>query len=143
MGFDTQKFLTTQFKKRVQDVDVPELATFFGDDEKVKWVVRGLTGQELATCNAAVERNRNIAAILEGVLSTKPEDLKQAIVKVSGGPDVPDDVAKRVSMLVLGSTDPVVDESTAVHLCTNYPIEFYQITNVIIKLTGLGFDPGK
>lgn len=144
MGFNPQKYMQTQFKRREQAVSVPDLASYFGEDEKPEWTVKGLTGQELAMTNEAVKRNQNMSAILEGIASNRTDEIKEAISKLAGcGDGVPDDVAKRVSMLSLGSIDPKVDESLAVHLCTNNPIEFYQITNVITRLTGLGYDPGK
>ena len=142
MSFKTQDYLQAQFRSRQEDVSVPDLKHFFDEDDKPIWKVRGLTGQELAQCNSAVERNRNISAILEGIASNQVEGIKEAIAKLSGQ-GVPDAIAKRVQMLVLGSVDPKVDESLAVHFCTNNPIEFYQLTNVITKLTGLGFDSGK
>jgi hypothetical protein len=41
-------------------------------------------------------------------------------------------------MLALGSVEPAVDHETAVRLCTYCPIEFYALTNAIVKLTGQG-----
>ena len=34
MGFDTETFENTTFKDRVEDIPVPNLKKFFGDDEK-------------------------------------------------------------------------------------------------------------
>jgi len=143
MGFDTTKFMGTKFRQREEQVDVPDLEMFFPKDEPAKWVVRGMTGNELAECNIAVERNKNIKAILEGVASNRPDKIKEAISQISGGDNVPDDIVKRVTMLTLGSVDPKIDESTAVQLCAVYPVEFYNLTTAILRLTGLGQEPGK
>jgi hypothetical protein len=56
---------------------------------------------------------------------------------------VPDDVAKRIEHLVLGSVDPVCTPDLAVRLCETYPVEFYQLTTKILELTGKGQEPGK
>ena len=143
MGFDTNKFLQANLKCRTKYEEVEDLKAFFPEGEKPQWLVKGLTGQELGACNSAVERNSTFAAVVEGLSSKLPEQVKKAIANLVGGEGVPDDVAKRICMLVLGSVDPKVDESIAVHLCTTFPVEFYQLTQSITTLTGLGYELGK
>jgi len=146
MGFDTAKFLNNKFQRRKKNVPVPDLKKFFPDDSKKDdhvWVVHGLTGQELGHCKAAAARNRNMGAVLEGIASGQTEEIKKAISQIAGGPNVPDDIATRIAMLEKGSVDPICDETLAVHLCTYFPIEFYQLTTEINVLTGMGHEPGK
>ena len=142
--FDNKKFLQTQFVPRETNVPVPDMKDFFPEDVKPVWTVRGLTGVELARTNEAVARNKDMAAILEGLISQSNQE-KVASVKQLIGIDskVPGDIAKRVEMLVIGSVNPVIDTEIAVKVCSVFPIEFYELTNKIVVLTGQGHVPGK
>lgn len=144
MSFDVNKFSGSQFKQRTEDVKVEALKEFFGKKDKPIFKVRNLTGEELGRVNQAVSKNRNVAAILDGLLSNVDKEKIEAI-KSSIGADskIPDDIARRLEMIQLGCVDPKIDLSLAKKLCTNYPIEFYDITNTITRLTGLGSELGK
>lgn len=108
------------------------------------WKIRGLTGVEVARSNEAMDRNKNIAAILKGLIAVNAQEKIDAIKKLIGIDEkVPNDIAKRIELLTLGSIEPVVDTQMAVKICKVYPIEFYQITNEILTLTGRGHIPGK
>lgn len=153
MEFDLDKFSGTDFHPREADVPVPDLAAFFkgkaktGEDGKEQppvWRVRGLSGAELARVNEAQTRNRDRNAIAQGLLSGQDEKVTEAVRALVGdGDSVPDDMAKRLEMLVIGSVDPVITHPVAVKLSAAYPIEFYQLTTKITQLTGLGSEPGK
>jgi len=144
MSFDAKKFLKTKFTARTEPVPVPDLQTFFAEGEKPVWTVRGLTGQELGRTNEAAEKNRNVAAILEGLISADAKEKAQAVKELLGvGGSTPADIAKRLECLVIGSVDPPCTLDLAVRLCETFPVEFFQITNVITKLTGQGQLPGK
>lgn len=137
--FDAKRFMSQQFVHREEDVPVPDMKDFFPEGEPAVWRVRGLTGQELGLCNQAAERNRNMEAILEGVASAAGAKKSDAIKKLIGGrDDTPDDVVKRMEMLIIASIAPECDLQLAVKLCKIFPIEFYQITTAIGKLTGMG-----
>lgn len=143
MPFDLGKFQGASFTPRTLAVKVADLKPFFGDDKPV-WTVRGLTGPELARVHEAVSRNRNRAAIAEGLLSESQQEQIKALREMIGcGDAVPDEIAKRLEMLVLGSVEPEIPHDAAVKLCTNYPAEFYLLTNKITELTGQGHEPGK
>jgi hypothetical protein len=144
MSFSTKKFLKTKFTPRQEQVPVPDLKEFFTEGEKPVWTVRGLTGQELGRANEAVEKNKNVAAILEGLVSAETKEKAQAIKDLLGvGGGVTQDIAKRLELLVTGSVDPPCTQDLAVRICEVFPIEFFQITNAITKLTGQGQMPGK
>lgn len=144
MSFNVQKFQNTQFVPREARVPVSDLSAFFGPEDEPAFVVRGLTGAELAVVNEAVSRNRSRAAIAEGLLSPEQADQITAVRELLGiGCAVPDDMAKRLEMLVIGSVDPKLDLPTAVHLSEAFPVEFYTLTTKITELTGLGAEPGK
>lgn len=136
--FDKKRFIAAQFEAREESVPVPDMKDFFGDDEPA-WRVRALTGHELGVVHQTVERNKNMEAILEGLASNVDSKKSGAIRKLIGDRDeVPDDIAKRLEMLVIASVDPECDMELAKKVCRVYPIEFYQITNIINKLTGMG-----
>jgi hypothetical protein len=144
MPFDAKKFKTMKFETREGLVKVPGLQDFFPEGEEAVWKIRGLTGVELGRVNEASERYRNINAILEGLISSGATDKADSVKKLVGlGNDTPADIVKRIDMLVVASIDPQVDEDLAVKFCEKYPVEFFDITNTIIKLTGQGHIPGK
>jgi hypothetical protein len=75
---------------------------------------------------------------------TARADQVEAIQRLIGyGPDVPEDLARRFDHLVAGSVEPTIDRAFAVKLFSVYPIVAYQLSNEILKLTGLGPDMGK
>lgn len=146
MEFDIQKFTSTTFKPREHDHAVPDLAPYFSDlgDAKPVWRVRGLSGGELARVNEAKENNRARTAIAEGLLSGREDQMTDAVRELIGdGEAVPDDLAKRIEMLVIGSVAPACDHQLATKLAAAFPVEFYQLTSKITELTGLGAEPGK
>jgi len=144
MAFNIKTFKTAKFTAREGLVQVPRLTAFFGDGENPVWKVRGLTGRELGKANEASAKYRNVRAIIEGLMSTGAADKAESIKKLVGmGDDTPEDIVKRMDMLIMASVDPVADEDLAIKLCEKFPIEFYDITNEIVKLTGQGHVLGK
>lgn len=138
MPFDKQRFQKASFEPRTDEVAVPGLADWFGDDEPI-WRVRGMTHYELAKAAEAVERNRDMAAIvaaLSGGTAVEKQDAMKELLGLDGS--APSESVKRLAYLVTGSVDPEVDHPLAVKLAHAYPIEFQMITNKIIELTGLG-----
>lgn len=144
MGFDSKKFLKMKFTERTFPVPVPDLKEFFADGTEAVWVVRGLTGQEVGRSAEAADRNKNIQAILAGLTSDTSKEKSEALRNLLGvGANTPADIAKRIEQLVAGSVDPKCTSDLAVRLCEVFPVEFYQLTNKIIELTGQGQVPGK
>lgn len=144
MSFDSKKFLKTKFTPRTADVPVPEMREFFPEGTDPVWKVRGLTGQELGRAAEAADRNKNMVAILEGLVSDSTKDKAQAIKDLLGiGGVAAPDIAKRLEHFYIGSVDPPCALDLAVRVCEVYPIEFFQITNKIVELTGRGQMPGK
>ena len=161
MPFATKKFLKTKFTPRTEDVPVPDMKEFFEDDDGEKqppsspfikgeskppvWKVRGLTGQELGRAAEASEKNKNMSAIIEALSGQASKEKAEALKNMLGvgSAMVPADIAKRIEHLVIGSVDPVCTPDLAVRICEVFPVEFYQITNKIMQLTGQGQMPGK
>lgn len=147
MEFDASKFDGATFNRREEDVPVPDLQHWFKglkEGETPVWRVRGLTGAELGAVNEAQAKNRNKNAIAEALSSEKEASVTDAIRELIGtGSKVPDDIARRIELLSIGSVEPECTHQRAVKLAEAYPIEFYELTNKITKLTGLGSEPGK
>jgi len=144
MTFDNKKFKRTKFKQRTEAVPVADLADFFPDDEEPVWEVRGLTGQELGRTKEAAAKNKNMSALVDALESSVDSDKIDAMRTALGvGEETPQNIAERLEQLVLGSVAPECDMETAVLLCERFPIEFYTLTNTVLKLTGKGMEPGK
>lgn len=142
--FNVTKFQQASFTAREASVKVPGLKDFFEEGAEPVFKVRGLTGSELAAANEAKERNRNLVALAEALVSGGESEKAEAIKGMLGlGGNVPDDIARRISMIVSASVEPVIDHETAVKLSESFPVEFYALTNKILELTGEGAELGK
>lgn len=138
-SFDKKKFMKTALEPRTESVPVPDLKEFFDEGAETVWIVRGLSGHELGRVNEAKERNRNIEAIMQSLMSEKSAEKADAIRQLLGMDDsTPADIVRRIEMLTIGSVDPEIDHEFAVRLCTFYPVEFMLLSNAITKLTGQG-----
>ena len=139
MGFDTKAFMKTKYEDRTAEVPVPDLKEWFGEEEKAVFIVRGLTGKELAICNEAAQRNKNTAAMIEAMSSNVNTEKVEGFREILGvTTSVPDDLAKRMEQFSYGTVDPDMDHEAAVKFAEAYPVEFYQATNKIMELTGQG-----
>jgi len=144
MAFDVKKFTKTKWTPRTEDVPVPDMQAFFQEGEPAVWRVRGLTGQELGQSNEAAEKQRNIAAAVSGIASGVEKEIAESIKELLGvSKNIPADIAKRIEILCMGSVSPACTVDLAVKVCEVFPIEFFQLTNSILKLTGQGQMPGK
>ena len=138
MSFDLKGFRNSQFGDRTESVPVPDLKEWFDEDDEPAIVVRGLTAEELARTNEAAERNKNINSVVEA-LSGRRQDKVEAMREMLGVTDsVPNDLAKRLEQFAYGTVDPDMDHELAIKFAENYPVEFYQLTNKIMELTGQG-----
>lgn len=144
---DLQKFTDASLAPREAEIDVPELADFFGKGEKPIWRVRGLTGAELGRCNEMAEKGAdNVRALVRALAG---DGDKAASIRQTVGLDdesVPPDVSRRIEMLAIASVSPAIGRDhrdTAVKLSEAYPTVFYSLTNRILNLTGQGAELGK
>ena len=141
MAFNQKAFMQAQFVPRTARVDVPGLTDFFGGDDAV-WQVRGQTASEIAAAMEASQKHQNIDAIIKAIASNKDQiaELKRA---VGVSTDTPAEIIKRLEQLVQCSVEPAITLDVAVKIAEVRPIEFYTLTNEILKLTGLGMDVKK
>lgn len=144
MAFNEKKFMRQNFTPRTKDVKVPDMKDFFDDGSEPVFHVRGLTGPELARVHEAVDKHRDLAGLIDGLLSGQSQEKIEAIRTSLGiTDDIPAEIARRLEMITIGSLNPAISLDVAVKLCDVYPIEFYSITTVISELTGKGQIAGK
>jgi len=132
MPFDIKRFEKVKFDDRTEAVSVPDLKEWFGEGEAPEIIVRGLTGPEIARAN-------------EEAISSADASEKIEAVKAAFGLDdrVPDEIARRVEQLKIGSVSPKFDQMQAVKFFEVFPVEAYMVTNTINRLTGKGKLPGE
>ena len=143
MPFKSKEFKKANFAYRTEAVSLPDLKDWF--DGPPEWIVKGLSGNELAHCKEMASRNRKtIKTLLESLVKEQSEDVVEAVKYLTGTDGtVPMDIALRAELLVAGSVDPPCDIALALKLNMTYPIEFQQLTKRIETLTGMGYEPGK
>jgi hypothetical protein len=138
-GFNAKKFETTNFIYREKEVDVPELKEFFDGRKKPIWIVRGLTGIEMAGVRDAVTKNQNFEKLIEQLTSSLSKDKVEAVTTAFGmGDDLPDDYVRRLKILKLGSVDPVLPHDQVVKLADTFAVTFSRLTVEIMIVTGAG-----
>lgn len=146
MPFNLDRFDAAQLQRRTATVDLPGLAQFFdpvesddGDDQNpgYAWTVQNLTAHELSDANDASKKQKEIRNIVKAIAEN---DAQVAVMRnaLGLGDTTPAELAKRITMLVHGSVKPEVTHAQAAKLAEHFPIEFFQLTNEISLLTGLG-----
>lgn len=136
------KYRSERRAARTEQVKVPQLAAYFEKAEPLL-TVRGLSAAELGRCKEAAQRNRDTLAMASALFGGDGQAKADALKKLAQGPDVPDDICQRIEMLALGCVDPALQHGDAVLLSEDFPTEFYQLTNAILRLTGVGRVLGK
>ena len=128
---------------------MPALSAFFTPDDDGKidaaFTVRGLTFEELARAENQADNTDTVRKLLEHLGSSNAQAKSAALADALGyGEEVPRQQVIRKAHLVIGSVDPAIDEEMAVKLANTFPVEFKQLTNKILELTGKGqVTPGK
>jgi len=145
MGFDLKGFRNAQCQARTDQVRVDGMADWFDEGDEPVFHVRGLSGEELARVREAVDKNKNISEVLEAIATSQTsQDRIDEIREYLGVSDsVPNELARRMEMLVYGSVDPNLDHETVKLVAERHPIELYNITDKILTLTGEGAQPLK
>lgn len=138
MGFDAAAFERAQLGPRTSQVPVPGLARWFTEGADPVWTVRGLDASEVHFTAEAGKTRSTVANLLNAVAEggSQVKALRSAI----GLPDgmVPGEIVRRQEMLRIASIDPVIDLTVAVKLSEKFPVEFMQLTNEVLLLTGQG-----
>lgn len=135
--FDLEKFRKADFKPREAEIEFSALAEAgFGDG---KFTVRGLTATEIAQAEEAATRGKLVSQLVEKLAGSSGKDQVDALLEGVGiSDDVPAQLTKRMEHVCLGSIKPKLELSDVVALANAYPIEFSQLANKVLELTGLG-----
>lgn len=137
MSFNLGKFQAAQFTARTERVELRSLAEYFEEGDEPCFVVRGLNAAELQKALEAASKQSTVDSIVKAISSSK--DQIDAIRKAIGlTSDTPAEIAKRSEMLVMGSVEPKLNHAEVAKLSEAFPIEFFDLTNKIVNLTGLG-----
>lgn len=135
--FLADQFEAAKFEARTETMTIPALAEFFSDGAAPEFVVRGLSASELQRSIEAGTRQNAIETVVKAISSQK--DQVETIRKALGlASDTPGEIAKRMEMLVQGCVRPTLTHAVVAKLAEVCPIEFYDITNKIVNLTGQG-----
>ena len=138
MPFDAKAFARAKFEPRTESVRVPELAEWFGGDEPV-FIVRGLSGIELASAMEAAGSAKGRAELAEALLDGALEDKSEAIQNAFGlGPGVPDELIRYHELIIRGTVEPVLSREISVKLAERFPIDHKSLALKILHLTGQG-----
>lgn len=138
MPFDAKAFSKAKFEPRTDSLRVPELAEWFGGDDPV-FVVRGLSGIELASAMEAAGNSKVRAELAEALLDGAMEDKSEAIQAAFGlGPGVPDELIRYHELIIRGTVEPVLSREISVKLAERFPVDHKQIALKILHLTGQG-----
>lgn len=141
---DMKAFLRAKMEPRTVDITVQALAPW-NDGVAPTVTVRGLTGQELARAVGAAKRDDSVGKLLEAVVGGTEKEQVKALREAMGiESDTPEDYAKRIEMMAIGVVSPAFPREACVKFAAAFPVEFYELTNEITRLTGLGHTlPGK
>jgi len=138
MPFDSKAFSKTKFEPRTAEIKIPELKEFFGGDDPV-FVVRGLTGIELANALDSSTTIRARAELAEALLDGTSEDRTDAIKVAFGiGNDVPNELARYHELIIRGTVIPKIPREVSVKLAETFPIDHKNLAITILNLTGQG-----
>lgn len=140
--FDKKAFSKANFVPRTEQVSVSSLADWFEGDPL--WTVRGLSFEELSRADSKADQTQTMIAVIEALSGGDKKEQATAIQEALGmGDNTPPQMIKRLEMLVIGSVSPEIDLPIAVKLAENFPVEFKELTDKIITLTGQGRVLGK
>lgn len=143
--FNSDKFLSSNFELRTKDVEIKELKAFFEEKEKPLFTLRGLGGEDCAKCREAKQAASNMGNVIDAIVSARAPQKAEAIKNMLGigNSTLPDDYVYRIEVLVAGCIKPEMSSELAVKIATYFPTVFYQLTNTILELTGLGASLGE
>lgn len=148
MSFDFGKYKAQDWQPRTEEVPVPELKEFFGEDENPVWVVRNLTSFEMEKARENVRRNgKALSDLLSAFAYSTDSNSQGGIVEdIRNQIDdqVPGALVLKYELVLAGSVSPKVeDKSDLITLGTNHMEVLDRLADTILKLNGQGATPGK
>lgn len=135
--FDLANFRKAEFKPRERELKLAALKSAGFGDGVIK--VRGLTAHEIAQADEAATRGKLASDLVEKLAGASGKEKAAALLEgvgISG--DVPALLAKRYEHVKIGVVEPALDLADVVKFGDTFPIEFSQVANTILELTGQG-----
>lgn len=145
MGWDKERVLREEYAIRTKEVRVEALRGAFDGDEPV-FTVRALTANELAGSEEARQSRSQVLALTKALERGEAGELSRAMQGYFGvaSDDVKPDFARRLEIVARGVVAPENwDKAQAVWLAEKFPVAFYELSNEILTLTGLGAEAQK
>lgn len=143
MAIDLELYRRTRLEPRTAELRFPEMALLCAPGNEPVFVVRALTGEEIARANEASDRLARTRAAIEAMIAGGTVRREAFADLLLGGDATPEDLAKRIEHALVGVVDPALDRETVLRLFADFPVCLFALTNKILELTGLGADVGK
>ena len=135
--FDLNAFRKAKFKPREAELTLEGLQKAGLGDGRV--IVRGLTSLDIAAAEEAASKGKLLTDIVHKLVDAGGKQKAAALLEGVGiSADVPAALAKRYEHVRAGLVEPQMDLSDVVKLADCFPIEFAEIANKIMALTGMG-----
>lgn len=132
--FDLGAFRKADFKPREAELNCSALSAFGGT-----FKVRGLTALEIAQADESAQKGKLLSELVEKLAGSSGKKKAAALLEGVGiSDDVPALLAKRYEHVCMGCIEPKLELADVVKLGEAYPVEFSQIANKILELTGQG-----
>mgnify|MGYP000072966979 CR=1 FL=1 len=141
MGFDLEALKKAELEARTSEVRADSLKDWFAEGDEPVFTVRGLYGQEMAQVREAVDKHKNVQDLVQAIATADQgtQERIQAIREAAGvTTGMPTELVRRIEALKRGSVDPEIDEEGAKKIAKGYSIDFFKITDEIMRLTGQG-----
>lgn len=135
--FDLNSFRKAEFKPREAEINFSALVEAgFGDGT---FLVRGMTSPELARADDAATKGKLASDLVEQLAGAAGKQKAKALLEGVGiCDDVPAALTKRYEHVCIGTVQPKLELADAVKFGEAFPVEFNQLANKILELTGLG-----
>ena len=142
--FDKNKFERAEFTPRTEELEIELMVSFFPEGEKPLFMVRGLTADEVARTNKAVDNGKMAETLIKALASGDNIQMVDSLKAQLGyGDEVDGEVARRIELIIYGTVSPKLPRELIVKISNTMPTVFYLLSNKITDLTGQGQVTGK
>lgn len=144
MTFDIDRYLQMpRIPPRTAELRFPELAPLGAPGEEPVFIVRALTGHEIARANEANDRLERTRAAIEAMVGAGTVQREAFGDLLLSSDATPEDLARRIEHTMMGTVSPALNRDAVIRLLGEFPMIIWALSNSILKLTGLGADVGK
>ncbi|MGB0467756.1 MAG: hypothetical protein ACPGF7_09550 [Pontibacterium sp.] len=136
--FNPTAFDQARFSVREGEITLSALQPFF--DDKPIFRCKMLNSEELAQAEESANSQQVVSELLNRITAGNPHDKAAAIAEAAGisGDDVPGALRKMIEFVLAGVVEPALSRDQVLKISTNFPVEFKQLFNKIMSLTGEG-----